>query len=34
LIKRVIEAMGLDISTNNDKWTPAEATPLVKDEDG
>ena len=34
LTKRVIEAMGLDIITTNDKWTPAEATPLVKDEDG
>ena len=27
LIKRVIVAMGLGISTTNDKWTPAEATP-------
>ena len=34
LIKRVIEAMGLDVRTTNDKWNPAEAKPLMKDEDG
>ena len=26
--------MGLEIGTTNDKWTPAEAKPLVNDEDG
>jgi hypothetical protein len=34
LIDRVIEALGLDAGTVNGKWTPAEAKPLVKDEDG
>jgi hypothetical protein len=34
LIDRCIEAMGLDIGQINSKWTPAEAKPLVKDEDG
>ena len=34
LIERVIESMGLDVGTVNGKWTPAEAKPLVKDEDG
>jgi hypothetical protein len=34
LIDRVIESMGLDVGTVNGKWTPAEAKPLVKVEDG
>ena len=34
LIDRCIEAMGLDNGQINSKWTPAEAKPLVKDEDG
>ena len=34
LILRIIEAMGLDVGTVNPKWTPAEATPLLKDAEG
>jgi hypothetical protein len=34
LIDRIIEALGLDKGTVNGKATPAEANPLVKDEDG
>ncbi len=34
LIKRVIEALGLDDGYAKGKYTPAEAKPLVKDEDG
>jgi hypothetical protein len=34
LIKRVIEALGLDDGYAKGKHTPAEAKPLVKDEDG
>jgi hypothetical protein len=34
LINRIIEALGLDKGTVNGKFTPAEANPLVKDEDG
>jgi hypothetical protein len=34
LIDRIIEALGLDKGTVNGKSTPAEATPLVKNEDG
>ena len=34
LIDRVIETLGLDISTTSGKFTPAEAKPLVKDANG
>jgi hypothetical protein len=34
LIDRVIEALGLDTKLATNKWTPAEAKPLTKDEDG
>ena len=34
LIDRIIETLGLDSRLSNSKWTPAEATPLVRDEDG
>ncbi len=34
LIKRVIEALGLDIWYTKGKHTPAESKPLVKDADG
>jgi hypothetical protein len=34
LIDRVIEALGLDSKHSTCKWTPAEGTPLTKDEDG
>ena len=34
LIKRVIEALGLDMDQTNAKGTPAECKPLVKDENG
>ena len=34
LIDRVIETLGLDVGTVNGKATPAERTPLVKDENG
>ena len=33
LIDRVVEALGLDTKMATGKWTPAEATPLTKDED-
>lgn len=33
LIDRVCEALGLDSNATN-KWTPAESTPLVRDENG
>ena len=32
-IDHVIEALGLDVSTVNEKATPAEVKPLVKDTD-
>ena len=34
LIDRILEALGLDTKLATNKWTPAEATPLTKDEDG
>ena len=34
LILRVIEAVVLNGGMNRGKYTPAEASPLVKDEDG
>jgi hypothetical protein len=34
LIKRVIEALGLDDGYAKGKYTPAETKPLVKDADG
>jgi hypothetical protein len=34
LIKRIIEALGLDMDQTNAKGTPAERKPLVKDENG
>ena len=34
LIGHVIEALRLDVGTNNGKATPADAKPLVKDTDG
>jgi hypothetical protein len=34
LIDRVVEALGLDSKLSTSKWTPAEATPLTRDEDG
>ncbi len=34
LIDRVLETLGLDDGSTRCKWTPAEAKPLVKDEDG
>jgi hypothetical protein len=34
LIKRVIEALGLDMDQTNAKGTPAERKPFVKDENG
>ncbi len=34
LIKRIIEALGLDMDQTNAKGTPAECKPLVKDEIG
>ena len=34
LIDRILEALGLDSKLSTNKWTPAETTPLVKDEDG
>ncbi len=34
LIDRVLNTMGLAVGTAKSKWTPAEANPLVKDEEG
>jgi hypothetical protein len=34
LIDRVVEALGLDSKMATPKWTPAEGTPLTRDEDG
>jgi hypothetical protein len=34
LIDRIVEALGLDSKLSTSKWTPAEATPLTRDEDG
>ena len=34
LIDRIIEAMGLDVGTVNEKATPAQNSPLVKDVNG
>ena len=34
LIDRVLEALGLDTKMATGKWTPVEATPLTKDEEG
>jgi hypothetical protein len=34
LIDRIIETLGLDSRMSTPKWTPAEATPLVRDKDG
>jgi hypothetical protein len=34
LIKRIIEALDLDMDQTNAKGTPAECKPLVKDENG
>ena len=34
LIKRIIEALGLDMDQTNAKGTPAERKPLVKDKNG
>ena len=34
LIKRIIEALGLNMDQTNSKGTPAEHKPLVKDENG
>ena len=34
LIDRIVEALGLDQKMATRKWTPAEAKPLTKDEDG
>ncbi len=34
LIERIIETLGLDDGYAQDKHTPAETKPLVKDEDG
>ncbi|KAL7467942.1 hypothetical protein ACHAXS_008171 [Conticribra weissflogii] len=34
LIDRVLNTMGLAVGTAKSKWTPAEAKPLVKDEEG
>jgi hypothetical protein len=34
LIDRVVEALGLDTKLSTSKWTPAEATPLTRDQDG
>ena len=34
LIDRIVEALGLDQKMATPKWTPAEAKPLTKDEDG
>ncbi|KAL7489424.1 hypothetical protein ACHAW6_015024 [Cyclotella cf. meneghiniana] len=34
LIDRIVEALGLDSKMVTPKWTPAEATPLMRDEDG
>ena len=34
LIERILEALGLNTKHATTKWTPAEATPLTKDEDG
>jgi len=34
LIKRIIEALGLDMDQTNAKGTTAECKPLVKDENG
>ena len=33
LIDRII-ALGLDLKLSTNKWTPAEAKPLTRDEDG
>ena len=34
LIDRIIDALGLDLKLSTNKWTPAEAKPLTRDEDG
>ncbi len=34
LIDRIIETLGLNVGTVHGKFTPAEGTPLVKDEEG
>ena len=34
LIDRVIETLGLDSKLSTSKWTPAEGTSLVRDEEG
>ena len=34
LIDRIVEALGLDSKLSTSKWTPAEATPLTRDEGG
>jgi hypothetical protein len=34
LIDRIVEALGLDTKLAKNKWTPAEAKPLTRDEDG
>ena len=34
LIDRIIETLGLDSKMSTSKWTPAEGTPLVRDEEG
>lgn len=34
LIERIIETLGLDSGLSKGKWTPAEAKPLVRDEEG
>ena len=33
LIDRILKALGLDTKDATNKWTPAEATPLVKNKD-
>ena len=34
MVECLIEAVGLDDGTNHGKYTPSEASPLVKDEEG
>ena len=34
LTDRIIETLGLDSKLSTSKWTPAEGTPLVCDEEG
>jgi hypothetical protein len=34
LIDRILEALGLDSKLATNKWTPAEAKPLIRDEEG